>query len=410
MLATQGMRELLRNPAYVRVWLVGLFTGVARWLDMLVVGIFAFELTGSPFLVALLVVLRMIPLALFGSVIGAFADRVRPRRLLRLGIYMAGVSSAAICVLAYLDQLAYWHVAIATFVSGVVWTTDMPVRRRILGDAAGGVRIVTAMSLDSATNNGTRLLGPLLGGLTYQWLGIAGAFTFTLGLHILCVLLVAGLPAAISYTARTEQITKVLRDIQEAYRYALADRDILRILLVTVVFNVWGFPFLAMMPVIGKDELQIDAAAIGIITAMEGGGAFLGALLVVFSTRAFNLRRLYYFGTMGYLVFAFVVGWMTDVLPMAVALLCVGLAGAGFSTMQSTLIYSIAPPEMRGRLFGLVSLCIGTGIIGFANVGLMGEWFGGSMAVRIVAAEGLIPLILIGIGWRHLWREQTQLS
>ena len=408
--ATQGMRELLRNPTYVRVWMIGLFTGIARWLDMLVVGIFAFELTASPFLVALLVVLRMIPLALFGSVMGAFSDRVRPRRLLRIGIYTAWASSAVICVLAYLDVLAYWHVALATFVSGLVWTTDMPVRRRILGDAAGGVRIVTAMSLDSATNNGTRLLGPLLGGLTYQWLGMAGAFTFTMSLHVLCGLLVAGLPAAISYTARTERLTKMLREIQEAYRYAVRDRDILRILAVTVVFNVWGFPFLAMMPVIGKDELQIDAAWIGVITATEGGGAFLGALVVVFSTRAFNLRRLYYFGTIGYLVFAFVVGWMADALPMAVALLCAGLAGAGFSTMQSTLIYSIAPPEMRGRLFGLVSLCIGTGIIGFANVGLMGEWFGGSMAVRIIAAEGLIPLILIGLGWRHLWRGQTQFS
>jgi len=313
-------------------------------------------------------------------------------------------ASASVCALAYIDVLTYWHIAVATFVSGLVWTTDMPVRRRILGDAAGNVRIVTAMSLDSATNNGTRLLGPLLGGLTYQWLGIAGAFTFTVSLHVLCGLLVVGLPAAVSYNARNKRLTKVWRDIQEAYRYAVGNPDIRRILLVTVVFNVWGFPFLAMMPVIGKDELHIDAAWIGAITAMEGGGAFLGALMVVLSTRAFNLRRLYYFGTMGYLVCAFVVGWMAEALPMAIALLCVGLAGAGFSTMQSTLIYSIAPPEMRGRLFGLVSLCIGTGIIGFANVGLMGEWFGGSMAVRIIAAEGLIPLVLIAIGWRQLWR------
>ncbi len=79
--------------------------------------------------------------------------------------------------------------------------------------------------------------------------------------------------------------------------------------------------------------------------------------------------------------------------------------GAGFTTMQSTLIYSVAPPEMRGRLFGVLVICIGTGLIGFANVGLMGEWFGGSGAIRIVAAEGIIPLILIGIGWRELWQR-----
>jgi MFS family permease len=90
---------------------------------------------------------------------------------------------------------------------------------------------------------------------------------------------------------------------------------------------------------------------------------------------------------------------------MAAVLFFVGLAGACFTTMQSTLIYSVAPPEMRGRLFGLLVICIGTGLIGFLNVGLMGEWFGGSAAIRIVAAEGLIPLLLVGIGWRQLrWR------
>jgi hypothetical protein len=89
---------------------------------------------------------------------------------------------------------------------------------------------------------------------------------------------------------------------------------------------------------------------------------------------------------------------------MAVVLFFVGLMAAGFSTMQSTLIYSVAPPEMRGRLFGVLVICIGTGLIGFANIGLMGELFGGSGAIRIVAAEGIIPLILIGVGWRQLWR------
>ena len=82
-----------------------------------------------------------------------------------------------------------------------------------------------------------------------------------------------------------------------------------------------------------------------------------------------------------------------------------GLAGACFTTMQSTLIYSVAPPHMRGRLFGLMVIAIGSGLIGFANIGLMGEWFGGTAAIRIVAAEGLIPLLLLGFGWRQLWRR-----
>ncbi len=82
---------------------------------------------------------------------------------------------------------------------------------------------------------------------------------------------------------------------------------------------------------------------------------------------------------------------MTQAVPTAAVLFCVALAAACFSTMQSTLIYSVAPPRMRGRLFGLLVICIGTGLVGFFNIGLMGEWFGGSAAIRIVAGSAAPP-------------------
>jgi predicted MFS family arabinose efflux permease len=291
----------------------------------------------------------------------------------------------------------------------MVWTTDMPVRRRILGDAAGTERIALAMSFDSATNNATRMLGPLLGGVVYQWLGASGAFALSAGLFGLSAVITLGVPATVSTGGlngvRSGRPTKILTDLLEAFAFAARDRDISRILLVTVVYNIWGFPFVSMIPVIGGDELSLSAGWVGGLAALEGGGACLGALAIAMGVRGANFRGLYYFGTLAYLLFIFLAGWMTEAFSMAAVLFCIGLAGACFTTMQSTLIYSVAPPEMRGRMFGLLVLCIGTGLLGFANVGLMGEWFGGSAAIRIVAAEGLIPLLLVGIGWRQLWRR-----
>jgi len=404
-----AVRELLRDRVYLRVWLIGGFSGIARWLEMLVSGVFAFELTGSPFLVALLIILRLLPLVVFGSIVGTLADRLAPRLLLLVGLSMATLVSAALVLLFVLGVAEYWHVALATLVSGVVWTTDMPVRRRILGDTAGTDRIAPAMSLDSATNNATRMLGPLLGGVLYQWLGASGAFVLSACLYALSVAMTFGLPAAVSTGvrngARGGAATKVLSDLLEAFTFAARDRDIRRILLVTVVYNVWGFPFVSMIPVIGRGEMTLSAGWIGGLAALEGGGAFLGALAIAAGFRSLNFRGLYFFGTLAYLLLIFLAGWMNGAWSLAAVLFFVGLAGACFTTMQSTLIYSVAPPEMRGRLFGLMVICIGTGLIGFLNVGFMGEWFGGSAAIRIVAAEGLIPLMLVGIGWRRLRRR-----
>jgi MFS family permease len=404
MIAAEGLTGLLRDPAYLRVWLVGVFSGIARWLEMLVVGVYAFDTTGSPFLVALLVILRMLPLAVLGSVVGTFADRIAPRLFLIATMATAMTVSTAVFLIfvAGLDQ--YWVVAVSSFVSGLVWTTDMPLRRRLLGDIAGIERVVPAMSLDSATNNATRMIGPLFGGLLFQWFGPSGAFALSATMYACCVVLLLGLPVTVAAGAATREATRILRDFQEVFGLIARDRDILRILLVTIVFNVWGFPFISMIPVVGREVLEVSAGWIGVLAGLEGGGAFVGALLIAMGTRIRNFRRLYYFGMLGYLVFASLAGWMVSAAPMAVVLFFVGVMAAGFSTMQSTLIYSVAPPEMRGRLFGVLVICIGTGLIGFANIGLMGEWFGGSAAIRIVAAEGFIPLILIGVGWRQLWR------
>ena len=403
MTTTGGLRDLLADAEFLRIWLVGVFSGVARWLEMLVAGIYAFDTTGSPFLVALLVILRMTPLVLFGSVVGTFADRLPPKVFLCVTMFGACLVSATVCVLFATGADAYWVVAAACVVSGLVWTTDMPLRRRILGDVAGMARIAPAMSLDSATNNGTRMLGPLLGGVLYQWLGAGGAYALSALMFAACAVLMVFVSARLGSAGAARPASRALHDLRAGFAYVARDRDVLRLMLVTIVFNVWGFPFLAMIPVVGREELVVSAGVIGTLTALEGMGALVGALIIAARVRIPSYRRLYFFGLLGYLVFAFTAGWMPDVLPMGVALCAVGLCAAGFSTMQSTLIYSVAPPEMRGRLFGVLVICIGTGLIGFANIGLMGEWFGGSTAMRIVAAEGVIPLLLIGLGWKQLW-------
>ena len=86
---------LLCDRDFQAVWFVGILTGIVRWLEFLAFGIYAYDLTGSPILVALLALLRFLPLVLFGVFIGALADLADPRRLLYIGYSFAGSSSWA---------------------------------------------------------------------------------------------------------------------------------------------------------------------------------------------------------------------------------------------------------------------------------------------------------------------------
>ena len=388
--AIQGeiLLSLLRDHRVRGLWTVGLLSGVARWLDVLVAGIYAVEVTGSPLLVALLIVLRMAPFVLVGPLIGAVADRLPPRLLFVAGLVGATVTSATVVVFFLTGNGAYWVVAAASFLSGVIWTTDMPLRRRLLGDVAGSTRLATAIGIDTAVANGTRMLGPLMGGALYQWLGVGGAYALSALLFGIAALLLLGITGLSDVGAGSSRAERILRQLREAIVVALRDRDIRAILAVTVIFNIWGFPFMSMIPVIGADELGLQAAWIGVLAALDGAGALVGALLVALLARPSLFRAIYVGGTASYLIAAFVVGSLDETGAVAVAILVVGLASACFGTMQSTLIYAVSPPAMRGRMFGLLVLAIGSGLIGFANIGLMGEWFGAAAAVKIVAAEG----------------------
>jgi MFS family permease len=392
--------SLFRDPGYARVWLIGLFCGVVRWLEMLAFGLFAFDITGSPALVALLVMLRFLPLALFGVFIGALADLVSPLKLLIGGLLAVALIAAAMLALFLWGSPQYWHVAAAAFLSGLFWACDMPFRRKMIGDMTPPERLAEAMSLDGATANGTRMLGPLVGGLIYQLMGISSVFALGAALYLASI----AVALTIRYDARGEagRLIRPLSGAIEALRYARSRPDILNILGVTVLFNLWGFPYLAMLPVIGKDELGLSDGVIGLLSAMEGGFALIGALAASRWARPAGYRQLYFYAVLVHFVVVFVMGTVTGFWVLALGLAVGGLCTAVFAAMQATLIYMAAPEGMRGRFLGLMSVCIGAGILGFANVGLTAELFGGSNALWIIALEGLIPILWLGWRWREL--------
>jgi hypothetical protein len=76
---------------------------------------------------------------------------------------------------------------------------------------------------------------------------------------------------------------------------------------------------------------------------------------------------------------------------------------AGFSTMQGTLPFVIAPPEMRARVLGLLSMCVGMGPIGILHLGIMVTLVGPVWATTIIGVEGLLAMLAL-----YLWNRQVR--
>jgi MFS family permease len=392
---------VLAVPDFRRLWVVGLALSVARWLEMLVIGVVVFQQTGSAFLVATMTLLRLMPLGLFGALIGVLADRV-PRQRALLGVLaLQAAAVGALSAFALADALAVWQLALASFLSGAGWAADNPVRRMMIGEAVGSSRMSAAMSLDVMASNASRIAGPAVGGTMLALLGAGMAFGLSALLYLGAVVVALGLRCGMAASAPARR-DPVLLELRESFRLVRRVPALRGVLVVTVIFNLFGWPCASMIPVIGQASLGLGAEGVGILASMEGVGALAGAALVGALAKPGSYARIYVGGTGLYMAMNLAFAVAPQPLQAGLALLAGGIGAAGFASMQATLTYLSTAREARGRALGLLATAIGTGLLGFLQLGLLAEWLGAPMATVVVSAEGLLALVATGRLWRPL--------
>lgn len=391
--------SLLAHADYRRMWAIGGLGGAARWLEFVAVAIFAYELTQSPQLVALLSVVRMMPYVALGLVVGALADLFDRRRLLIASLVVMIAVALAMAVATRLGLAGYGAIAVATMFSGAFWTIDMPLRRQLMVEAVPKERMAAGLGLDNATMYLTRVAGPLLGGLVYALVGIAGIFVLIAIAYALCIMLALRFDGP-APAPPPRPATGLLATILPP-RALIGNRRFQVLMGMTTVYNLWCFPFVTMVPVIAQKDFSLSPTLVGALAACDGIGGVVGALVVGAMMTERTMFRYHYFGTFAYLLLMAAIS--VDLVPVTTAVLLVllGVAAACFSATQYALVYLISPPDMRGRATGVLSLFIGTSLIGHYHAGWLFERLGSVDAMRLMAAEGVVAVLALGWVW---WR------
>jgi MFS family permease len=385
-------------PDFWRLWYVGLIIATVRWLETIVVGVVVYQRTDSAFLVSMMTMLRLLPMGLFGVFLGALAERFDRGRTLLIAVLVMGGTSAVLAILDRTGQLEIWHLALASFINGCGWCTDNPVRRVMMGEVVGREQMGTAMSLDVGSVNASRMVGPAIGGFLLAGAGIQGAFILSVLMYGTALWAILALRPRI---ARTEKPGAVFAGIAEGLTLVRSDRRLIGVLIVTVIYNIFAWPFTGMIPVIGRDRLHLGPEGVGLLAMMDGIGAFAGALVAALWLIPRWYGRTYLWGVIFYLIAVVMFALVQSPVLAAVALLLTGLAGAGFATMQATLVYLAAPPEMRSRILGVLTVCIGMGPLGFLWLGWLADRIGSHNAT---AVTGILGLLAMAATWRW-WKE-----
>ncbi|MBR0871458.1 MFS transporter [Bradyrhizobium tropiciagri] len=392
-------RRMTEAPDFWRLWYVGLIVATVRWIETVAVGVVVYQRTESAFLVSMMTMLRLLPMGLFGVLLGALAERFDRGRTLLIVVLLMSVTSVVLAVLDRTGQLEIWHLAVASFINGCGWCTDNPVRRVMIGEVVGREKMGTAMSLDVGANNASRMIGPTIGGFLLAGAGIQGAFILSVLMY--CTALWA-IFAVSSRIPRTADSGAVLARIAEGFALVRTDKRLIGVLVVTVIYNIFAWPFTSMIPVIGLDRLHLGPEGVGLLSSVDGIGAFAGALLAALWLTPKWYGRTYLCGVVCYLIAVVIFALVQSPALAGAALLLTGLAGAGFATMQATLVYLAAPPDMRSRILGILTVCIGTGPIGFLWLGWLADRIGAHNATALTAALGLLAMAATRRWWKDI--------
>src|SRR5690348_6413343 len=392
----------LATPSYLRLWLAGGIGNAMRWLELLVAGIFTYEVTQSTVLVALVTVARSLPMLFIGTIAGVVGEALNRKRLLLTQLFVMAVSSSVLSALAFSGQIRVWHIAVGGIAAGIVWAMELTVRRRMIGEVVAPnqvAQVAPAVAFDSLTNSFARVLGPLAGGAAYQTVGLGGAYFLSAALYLAAGLTVSGLE--FRQEPRKLRFGRIAIDIAEAVAVARGNPAILAVVLVSIIMNMFAFSYSALIAPIGLDVFRVSPILVGALAAAEPLGAIAIGIPLSIGWIRLDGRRALLRGSLLFLIGLAAMALSPWYLLAFVLLLIGGLGTAAFSNMQTTLILTEAPPATRSRVMGIVTMCIGTGPVGVVMIGILSGQVGPPLAILIMAGLGLCGLSLV---WRTLIR------
>jgi MFS family permease len=377
-----------------------LFAGTAatqtgNWMQQVALGWLVLDLTGSGFYLGLAGFLRSIPQLFFSVPGGILADRTDRARLLAATQGLSALLSLLLALLIWSGRVEVWQVLLLTFLIGSAMALLFPVRQTLVSTAVPRRDLANAVGLNSANNNLNRTLGPALAGILVTSVGVAACF----------FLQAAGLFFALwtSVAMRVPRQERVARpgsplgDLAEAWAYVRGTPAVAGLLLSALVPTALGMPYMALLPMFARD-LGIGAGGLGMLMTVLGCGSIAGS--VVFSAAGdFSGKGRVMLLSAGAFGLALLGLAASGTLPLTLAsLFGAGFASSIYQAANNTLLQSIVPDALRGRVLSAYILTWGVMPLGTLPLGWMADQTGAPAAVGLAGA--LVVLFSLAVALR----------
>jgi MFS family permease len=377
---------------------------IGTWMQNISQAWLVYQLTGSSLLLGVVGFSSQFPILLLGPVGGIVADRWNRHRVV-IGTQAASMVLAFMLAgLTLTGKIKVWEIVTLSALLGCVNAFDIPARQTFLMDMVGREDLVSAIGLNSSMFNSARIIGPAIAGLLVAYIGEGWCF-FANAVSYIAV--IAGLlMMKLGPVVREETSASHLERVVEGFRFVRNTGPIFAPLLLLAVVSLVALPFSVLMPIFADRILHGGARGLGILMGATGVGAVLGALTVATRHGVRGLARVVVlaaagFGTALILFSASRWFWVS-----AALLVPVGYFMMLQMTCTNTLIQTLSPDRLRGRVMSVYSMMV-MGMMPFGSffAGAIAEHLGASLTV---AAGALGCLAATAWFARHLPKLRQQ--
>jgi len=299
-----------------------------------------------------------------------------------------------------------WMLYLIAALNGTVLVLDVPSRQQLTYRMVGREELPNAIALNSSLFNASRIFGPSLAGIILGFAGVGACFVVNAVSFLAVLLGLLAMRTRDFFPVEEFERPSILHGTGEGLSYVRRQPRMLVVLGLTLVLSTFCFNFNVTLPVLAYTTLHTDAVVFGILSAVFGAGALVGALVAASLGRA-SARVM----IVGSTVFTGAELLIAPVHGAYLAGALLFLTGAGFTAWSANSNASMqlaAPDRLRGRIIGLYcSAFNGTGPLG----GLMTGWLcarGGTELAFVVA--GIAGLAGTGVAAAAFRRRPPELS
>ena len=382
------IKTIFSNFQFLRLWLAGTSSGIARWLEVMCFSVFAWQISGDATIAGFFMTLRFVGVMFSGILFLFIGGRVSGQiTMIFMHILLSINCSFGLFIsLGSINTIVLF--SLISFFSGMLWSADFSFRRRMLADRLEQVFIAKGLAIDVTSTHATRLIAMFIGGIIISLEQPVILLFFLFALY--CVPLI--LFYFESDSLRSD--TSIRTAFKSVFNQARKQKSIRLVLLLTPIYNIFVLPYLALITLVFLERFRLEPHFAGYLSSLEGAGALLGGILV--SILQPRKKQLTFISALtGLLIAIFLMGSFPYVSGVIVILFLAGNMSAIYSSMQSTLIYINSETNLRSPTFSLMTVAIGIGLLGTSNIAWMGNFFSVSHILMVMAIEGLLALFVI---------------